>query len=257
MQAFQPLVTTTTPPTALRLVDPRREFDLVFSTGEDANEAVLAVSQGDGPTSWHEMVRRGRTWVRRLWLDRRPTRATVYLRRGTTWALSGRAVPREVARRGSLDTAACGPRRGLAEAARLPAALPATAAKGSAARGSCGSGCRGGGCQTGCGDAEGGGDGGGRILQRMVRRNVCRQCNQRSEGVPWAGATASLPCEAACDLFQALPILAKEVTRTDPMIADPEKTASSLVDRLCPAPNSPLRIHRGPLVRTLTLYAHG
>ncbi len=81
-------------------------------------------------------------------------------------------------------------------------------------------------------------------LQHLTRSRVCGACPYRTQGTQGRPADQSKPCEAACPLFQRLPVL-RQATRQAGLNANFAPTAiKRILDRI--ADRSP---HRARIVR--------
>lgn len=76
-------------------------------------------------------------------------------------------------------------------------------------------------------------------LQHLTRSRVCGACPYRTAGTNGRPVDQSKPCEAACPLFQRLPVLRQAVRQADPSGGAPQGTIRRVLDRI--AGRSPRR----------------
>ena len=69
-------------------------------------------------------------------------------------------------------------------------------------------------------------------LQFLTRSRVCGQCPYRTPGTRERPADQSKPCEAACPLFQRLPVLRQAARQIDPSTANHNGALQRVLGRI-------------------------
>jgi hypothetical protein len=90
--------------------------------------------------------------------------------------------------------------------------------------------------------------------RQLVRARICSHCPRATPLLPGAGPEQQVrECEAGCELFVALPSVARLVALRDPLLRSPAQTVESVIE--AGKRGGPLRQFRDALVPILVRLA--